>query len=514
MKFSEYLPFKKHIMNKKAIKFALMLPVATALAVSCADDGFSPEDWETSVQNAQLSNPTGITISKTSTSDTTKTVVINWNVVHGAGGYHVTVTNISDPAAAYDVVTDSLVDRCSFVWILPNEETYNFIIRTAANAKVGNKQAEEVSITKFDTYVPSIEIPAGSEISSWMADNLIDSDAEQGFLLTAGETYTLDGALDFRLNTVEFRGDKANAPTIIVGEEGRFVTQGGLKIRDVNIDCTNANHTGLLALSPNPDSKLSTEALGFKANGANQDGYVIEKTVAFQNCKIKNLPKSLLWGSDVSWTLRDFRVVDCIVQMANTGTKPTINLTGAGNGLIQKLTITGSTFYSTVRNENECYFLRFTNASNAQPRKVLGDANNYLEWVIENSSFIRTNPKKDFANNIPNTQNDNKLWIRIKDCVFFDVYRLYQAIGTQWIKTTTGNFMSYSDFCSPTETDYGPGGRTDKDGNFYTTLDEMPEFEDEQLQELDFSKPLGGVNLKPADGSLADAVKSGDPRWY
>ena len=85
-------------------------------------------------------------------------------------------------------------------------------------------------------------------------------------------------------------------------------------------------------------------------------------------------------------------------------------------------------------------------------------------------------------------------------------------MATQWIKTTENNFVSYSDFCSDSSTDHGPDGRTDQNGNFYTTLDETPEFEDSQLKELDFSLPNGGLNLAPK--GLAQTAQSGDPRWY
>ena len=113
---------------------------------------------------------------------------------------------------------------------------------------------------------------------------------------------------------------------------------------------------------------------------------------------------------------------------------------------------------------------------------------------------------------MPNTQNNKQLWIKIDNTVFYDVYRLYQFIQSQWIKTTTNNFMSYSPDCTPQTTDFGPGGRTDQFGNFYTTKDETQEISDSALQPLDFSKANGGVNLQPA--GLAGAAKAGDPRWY
>ncbi len=501
-------------MNNKAKQLALSLPVALTL-VACADDGFNEDEkWTSSVQNSQLGNPTIESITKSSTSETEKTVVFTWKVVHGAGGYLLSINNISDPNHPWAVVTDSLIDRCSAAMILPNEQNYEIQLRSASNKKYRNTGSDKPVVAKFDTYVPSVGIPVEAEIATWMAENLEDMDVEQGFALTPGATYHLDTIVDFRLNTVEFRGDKLNPPTIVVGEFGAFMTQGGLKIRDVNIDCSNmAKETGLLLLSDNPDSRLSTETLGYKAQGANQDGFVIQKTVSFQNCKVKNLPKSLLYGKGKNWTLLDFRVQDCIIQSkSETNTKPIINLTDASNGLIQKLFIVNSTFYNSQRNAGENYFLRFSNSSNAQPRKVLGTSNNFLEWTIEHSSFLRTNPKKDFANNIPNAQNGNALWIKMTDCVFFDVYRIYQIMASQWIKTTENNYVSYSDFCSDTATDHDPSGRTDQNGNFYTTLDETPEFEDEQFKELDFSLPNGGLQLAPK--GLGGTAQSGDPRWY
>ena len=495
---------------KKTGKLAL-LPLALFLS-ACADEGYdTDEQWVSDTQNTVLASPQ-VSISKTSTSDTEKTVVITWPVVHGAKGYLLNVADVTDPAQRVAVVTDSLIDRCTVALVLPNEMNYELSLLTVASEALGNKTPEAATVAKFDTYVPSVTIPAGAEISAWVAEHLVDSEEEQGIALEAGQTYQLDGEADFRLNTMEFRGDKNNAPTIIVGEKGCFVTQGGLKIRDLNIDCSNTKMTGLLTLAAEPDESISTNSLGYKALGANQDGFVIQKTVAFQNCRIKNLPNSLLYGNSMNWSLCDFRVLDCIVQMANKGSKPVLNLTGGSNGLIQKMMLRNSTFYNTEKNETECYFMRFSNSSNAQPKKIFGEANNFLEYVVDHCSFIRTNPKKDFANNLPNTQNNGKLWIEVNDCVFFDVFRLYQLLQSQWVKTTLGNYMSYTDFCEPQTTDYGPGGRTDQYGNFYTTLDEAPEFSDGQLQVFDLSKANGGVNLAPA--GLAASAKSGDPRWY
>ena len=106
--------------------------------------------------------------------------------------------------------------------------------------------------------------------------------------------------------------------------------------------------------------------------GCSENGFVIQNPISFQNCWVKNLPKSLLYGNKQNWTLLDFRVTNCIIQSKSTSnTKPIINLTDASNGLIQKLTIANSTFFNSERNEGDNYFLRFGSASNSNPKKVL-----------------------------------------------------------------------------------------------------------------------------------------------
>lgn len=499
-------------MNKTAKLLALTMPIVLTLA-ACADDGFDDkETWSSGVKDSQMTAPTEIQCSKTSLSDTEKKVEFSWKVVMGAAGYKVNVKDVSTPEQPKVVIADTIIDRCSFSVILPIETNFELSLLTLGNKQLNNKDAQEAYTIKFDTYLPSTTIPAGAELSSWLAENLVDSDVEQGLALEPGANYTLDTIADFRLNMVELRGDKGNAPTITLGQNGYFSTQGGLKIRDIKIDCTNSTFGGLLTMNSEPDASLSTEALGYKEAGANQDGFVIQKPVIFQNCVISNLPKSLLWGNGQNWSLADLRIQDCIIQMNSTSTKPFIDLTGASNGLIQKFLVSNTTIYNSDPTPVDRYFIRFSNASNAQPRKVFGNTNNFLEWTIERSSFVRTNPRKDLANNLPNTQNNGLLWIKITDCVFFDVYRLYGMIQSQWVKTTEGNFISYSDICPPSSTDYGPTGRTDQNGNFYSTLDETPEFDEEQLVPIDLTLPNGGVNLAPK--GLAFDAKSGDPRWY
>ena len=107
-----------------------------------------------------------------------------------------------------------------------------------------------------------------------------------------------------------------------------------------------------------------------------------------QECMIKNLKNSLLYGNKKPWSLRDFRVVDCIVQLNNSGSNSILNLYGANptNGLIKNLTVRNSTFVNIVKNSSG-YFIRYANSSNAQPKKIFGDNDNSMNLTFESNTL-------------------------------------------------------------------------------------------------------------------------------
>lgn len=506
----------------------LVFCLPATMLVSCVD-GYDDEPlFESDVRNTQLSSPSldKSCFATISTSSGEK-VQMTWPLVHGAGGYLVNVA-IQSGDTQTPVITDSVVDGVSVTFDKYEDTKYVTSVRTLGNEKYNNTDATDATSFVFSTMVEGVSIPAGADvaqfINSYIAQHKAEMDEamaadpnnyEMAFEMEAGQKYTLNEPVDFGLYPITFRSaDKVNRATLTLGENGYITTQAGLKVKFINFDCTMMPKAmGLITLGATPDASISTEALGYKALGANQDGFVIQKPVVLQECWVKNLPATLIYGNAKPWSISDLRIKDCIIQAANAAnTTPWINLTGSTNGLIQKLTMENTTFLNTEKNEKEQYFLRYSNSSNAQPRKIYGNTNNFLEYTISNCSFLKTNPKKDFANNMPNTQNGKLLWIKVENTVFYDVYRLYQLIQSQWVKTTTNNFMSYSADCSPQTTDFGPGGRTDQYGNFYTTRDEAVEFNDADLKPLDFSKPNAGLSLAPA--GLAAAAKAGDPRWY
>lgn len=475
--------------------------------VSCADGIDDSEKFSGGVTNAQLESPTidDTNFSTLLNSDGSESVKVTWPVVYGAGGFQCKVSIVDDPSNPI-VVLDSIVDGCSTVFTKIEDTKYELCIKTLGNEKLNNKEAVSATVYAYSTLVPATTVPEGQEISEYIKNNLVASDKEQGFELLGGKTYYLNGVVDFGLNAVTFRGDKTNRPTIILGPEACLTTQGGLKIKFINFDCTSMEKTGLLTLSDNPDESISTESLGYKAAGANQNGYVINNPVVFQDCNVKNLKNSLLYGSKKNWSLREFRITNCIIQLNNEGSNSFLHLQGGSNGLIKNLTVKNSTIYNLVKN-GSAYFLRYSNASNSQPKKIFGDNDNSSTHIITNCTLCKTFSNKDFANNMT-TANSVKMVVEYT--IFYDVFRLYQYLQNNNIKTTRFNTIWGVDGGTPNSND--TGGRKDNNGNPYTTLED-PQFVGPFLQEFDLTQAKGGVNFRPT-GAYAVENKSGDPRWY
>ena len=456
---------------------------AVLLTASCAR-GVDEESFSAGVTNTQLESPTidEASFSILTNPDGTESIKLAWPVVYGAGGYLCNVQCVENPEDEsvtaenpLTVIQDSIIDGCSVAFAKIEDAVYNISVKTLGNDKLNNT----------------------------------DGDKEQGFALEAGQTYTLNSKVDFGLNQITLRSTEKGGthPRVIVGAEGTLMTQAGLKIKFIDFDCTNATQTGLITLSDTPDASLSTESLGYKANGANQDGYVINKPVIFQECNIKNLPNSIIYGNKQPWSLRDFRITDCLIQMNNEGSNSFINLYNGKNGLIKDMTIENNTIWNIVKN-GSAYFIRYSNSSNAQPKKIFGNNDNSSTHNIRYNTFCKTFSNKDFGNNMPNT---NTVVLNTQYNIFYDVFRIYQYLQSNCTRHTPGNTIWGVDGGTPNGND--TGGRKDNDGNPYATLED-PQFVGPFLQEIDLDDTAkGGVNFTPT-APVATGNKAGDPRWY
>lgn len=433
--------------------------------------------------------------------DGSEALKLTWPVVRGAKGYLCNITLLDDPENPVKYVTDSLVDGCSFIFDRLEDAKYEIEVKTVGDPELNNKDSQEVSTLSYTTLVDAVIVPEGEELSSWIAANIKDTKEEQGFELLPGATYTLDNPLDFGLYTVTLRGNRLENANVILGNGGKFVTQGGLRIKYINFDCTEATSIGVLELSTEPDPSISNDALGYKADGATSDGFVIEKPVAFTKCNFKNIHKSLLYGSKKNWSLFNFSIENCIVQLDADDTHEycILHLHGAGNGLIKNMTLKNSTFLNLYA-RNKGAFLRYSNSSQAQPKRIFGNKENSVQHIITNCTFVKTFTGNGwgFANNMT-SQNVAKLSVHHN--IFYDVYRLQKYMGN-CTKIAYDNIMR------------GVTNSVDNtDKTSYVTEYPAFEFEDNAVASLDFTKPNCGLKFKPLE-SDAISKKIGDPRWF
>ena len=478
------------------------------LASSCAQDGFDDnERFVAGVSNAQLQSPeiSADCFSTLTNPDGTESVKFTWPLVMGAGGYQCSVNVVDDPSNPEALITDSIVDGTTVTFVRREDTKYEVSVKTLGNPKYNNTEAPEATVYAYSTLVPALTIPTGVEISQWIAENLVGGEGELGFELQGGATYKLDGTLDFGLNTVTFRGDKTNRPTVEIGENGKIMTQAGLKIKYVNFDCTNTKSKALLELSDKPDDVILNKNYPTKYVNASNDCYIIENPIVLQDCNIKNLPNSLIFANKKPYGIRDFRVDNCIIQLNNSGSNAFINLDGSNPGIIKNMVMKNSTIYNLVKNSS-AFFFKYGNASGAQPMRSFGEADNSTAHTIQYCTFGKTFSNKDFANQMLN----NGVFTQIVDhCIFYDVYRLYQYLLTNNKRTTTFNTIHYVDG-SPQSND--TGGRKDNQGNPYTILDD-PQFVGPFLQEFDLTQAKGGVNFRPTSAYTVQN-QIGDPRWF
>ena len=499
---------KKEVMRSGLISLAIC-----ALLASCNQGFDNDESFSSGVSNSVLETPAldANCFTTLTNSDGTESVKVTWPVVYGANGYSVNVSRVDNPASPEKIIGDSIVDGCS-VTFLKEEDTKYRISVLALGGKDGNTDSE-TGRYDYSTYLPATLIPEGTDIADYINSNLPNSSSEElVFELKGGAEYTMNSLANFKMNKVTLRGDKNSRAIIKVGENGGFMIHAGFKMKYINVDCSDMTAEngviGLGKLENAADSamcaSISTEALGYKASGANQNCFVILDPVIIQDCNFKNVKKSLLYGNKKNWSLYDFRITGCIVQLNNSGSSSVLHLQGASSGLIKNCTIRNNTFYN-IQENSSAYFIRYSNASNAQPKKIFGDTNNSASYIVEYNTFCRTMTGKDFANQLPNTNT-----IKTYCCynIFEDVINLYQFMQSQTVRTTIGNTISG---ITNTVNSNDKGGRKDSNGNPYAT-EEVQGFTD-WSKELDLTATNGGVDFTPT-GSVAKQNKSGDPRWY
>lgn len=480
---------------------SLWLLVMAFFVVSCAKGFDDSETFSGGVTNTQLESPKDISFTTTTNADGSENLKLTWSVVMGAGGYKVNVFNMNDPVNPVAVVTDSIIDGSSMSFAKMEDTNYRASILTIGNEKLNNTSAQTATEKDYKAFEAVATIHANESLADYVNNEMQDfpQNQEQCIVLEPGVTYNLDDVADFRLNTVTLRGDEENHPVIKVGASGGLVTQGGLKMKNIDIDCTDMTQLGVVTLSETQDASVNVVSLGYQGESLDKNCYVINNPIILQGCNLKNVKNSIVYDSNKKWGVRDFRIMDCIVQLNNEGSKAVINV--AGGGGIKDMTIKNSTFYN-LPVKGSAPFIKY---SNTQPKKIWGDSDRTGSITLTNNTFSRTMASYKFADRVPNA---DIMTVNFSYNIFYDVYQMYQAVITNAARTTVGNTV----FGVTKETHENDTGRTDSNGRPVATLED-PNFEGPIDSEFDFTKVNGGVNFTPR-GSIAVENKSGDPRWY
>lgn len=480
----------------------LYLAALTLLVASCSEGFDADEIWQSDVSNTKLSSPVldDGCFSTVVNADGSESIKVQWNVVKGAGGYEYSAFITDDPANPV-LVAEGSSDRNSFTFEKKEDTRYEVKVRTLGNEKQNNEDAEEFSVYSYSTLVPGQIIPAGEDIAAFVEAHLLDVSTEQAFELEAGATYTLNKPVDFGLKQVTFRGDKVNRPTVTMDMEGTLMTAGGLKVKFINFDCTTSTQKGIIQCSSTQYAELKSDNFSDALPGK---AYILKNPVIIQECMFKNIPMGLFYTGDNAWGVEDVRVMDCIVQLDNDGTKfgdaaiiGTYSSTSyyeggqQWNGVVRNVTLKNSTFYN-IKDNSKNRVIRFL--SNKMSRIYTTGTGSA---TIENCTFSKTFNDKEFANNTP---NESVYTITFNNNICYDTWRLQKFI--QGNCTLNVNPAS--------NTIWGIKNPVDATDKTRCATEEDPLFEGDVLQPLDLTKENGGVNFK-ARGAISSTI--GDPRW-
>lgn len=267
--------------------------------------------------------------------------------------------------------------------------------------------------------------------------------------LEAGQSYTLNGEAPVAKMTINGNGAK-----VVTDATGQITATKSVIVDNVKFDCANST-VAPVALSATPDPETYTygkkygepiyytqhevdsiNALGgdsvhvtdikdyteaYKYAGANQKVYEAE-LISIKNSEFTNLAAPLVDGNKQAYALLKLDIDNTNVFQAYKTGDPTINWYGGPNS-IKDINIVNSTLANDSVNNN-VYFLRYSNASNAAPRKVFGTGAT-ASWVMKNNTFVNISSNQNFANNYLNDPSSDSLtW---KGNIFANVYRLQKA---------------------------------------------------------------------------------------
>lgn len=470
----------------------LLLGAGAMFVASCATDGFDEDEkWQSSVSNTQMVSPAADAIEIVPSADG-MSMTIKWPVSMGAGGYQVSLYDVSDPTNPA-VILSRVIDGCS-VESVPREEDmkYRLEIRTLGNASKGNSDAPTTTVKEFSTFTETTAtIPAG-ELAAWFAANPIPASDEMLYYdLVAGGSYTLDGLLDFQGHKVTLRSQsKNNRATVTIGSIGEIRIGNGFGLKHINFECEGTENA-FISLS---------ETAGVEPDPNLNNHHIITETVAIQYCNINNLKGYFLWdrGSEgLKYCLKTVLVNNCVVKLIPTAVVgnegSTFEMYKAG-GFINDITIQNSTFWNASRKADTDpdfkYFIRYANAGRPDRAGFTSGSINIINSTLYNISYKgqMCNHSGYDGSALANYNITRNIFV---DCGSHQVAR--RIIGRAGSGTIIFNYNTYmyDNDTTNDQTGYDKG----------TILTTNPDFAD---------VANGNFTISGAE-QLAE--KTGDPRW-
>ncbi len=432
-------------------------------------------------------------------SDGSESVDVSWPVIYGAGGYLANVSIVDNPEEPIKIVKDSTIDGCHFSFPRLADTKYEITVSTLGNEKLNNKPSTGASMIAYSTWAPATTIPAGVEISEFIAQSIDETTTgEVAFELVAGETYELTGVADCKLANVTVRGSKFNRPLIVISGEGKFVTQAGFTIKNVNVDMSDAPKQALICMSDTPDERFNVKNTNPLST---RTGYVCPGAIVYESCNFRNIPSRIFMGGTAGWALSNFRIEDCVMQINKQDEKAFISLDDSWSGLesIKLMILRTSTFYN-ISSVSKAYFFRV--GSRAKIEDAFGPGATMVH-NIDRCTFYKTFSSRHWANNLMSPQ------VTLNSSILYDISR-----PDKWFLGQSGSKVT-----SDKNNVAWLGG--DDDGATQPMRNEMkeisvavedPNFKGPVDQMFNLDLPLGGVSFDP-QLQICHQNQIGDPRW-
>lgn len=362
-------------MNKKMKLLGTMASLFVSLFLaSCAQDGFDEENWQSDVRNQTLQSPEADKIVVDKNADGSKWV-ISWPLVKGAMGFKCNVKNVTDPANPFVVVNDSIVDGCSLTFPREEDSNYELQILALGNKNLGNTDAANATTKPFSSFSPTWkEIPAGADISQWLAENPIPAELEGEVCvdLVAGGSYTMSGNFDFGPHLACIRCTTATRPAkITVTGNASFVAGDGFTMKNLEI-VNEASTASLITFSKEPGVAKGTG-----------DYYIVTNPLYISNVKVDGLKGRFIHDNNIKYAVKTGIIDNVVVRTCAETAVPLIHMQG---GFICDMTVRNSTFWDSATGINN-YFMQYNNSGRCDRAGFATQSITYTNCTFYNIAY-------------------------------------------------------------------------------------------------------------------------------